>query len=294
MATTINQAGPGPWYHRSWQALQQLDFISWFFSWAFMLLSRLAEPLMTLSVLYVVIEAGIPQWAVPALHNAALAVMIAAPEVILPGAFVVAAQEKSRQSDKANLLFAVCWVFIVLTVITLASLFVLHLAGLQLSILMCCRCAVGVGYSVLIRVITHSGRGEQALAPAPVAPAQAPAIDTAAIVADITAQVTAQFEQRITDLQRTLSEQVQEHAKALAIAAAQPQSPVARQSVVPATKRTRPCLVTGNGAKERIRQLLKEQPGISSRKAGPLCGISHTQANTYIKEIKQEQESEVA
>ena len=48
-----------------WHAIKELQFITSFFSWFFMLLSRLAEPCMLLAVLYVIIEAGIPQAAIP-------------------------------------------------------------------------------------------------------------------------------------------------------------------------------------------------------------------------------------
>ena len=74
---------------RFWQTIKELQCITSFFSWFFMLLSRLAEPCMLLAVLYVIIEAGIPQVALASLHNLSVTVMIAAPEIILPGAFVI-------------------------------------------------------------------------------------------------------------------------------------------------------------------------------------------------------------
>ncbi len=135
-----------------WQALKELDFLSSFFSWFFMLLTRLSEPLMLLSTLYVVAETGVPAIALPALHNLAIGIMITAPEVILPGSFVVAA----RAQKHARLLFAVCWTFVLLTLITLISLFVWHFTGQALAWLMCARCAAAVGYSILMRVMSHT------------------------------------------------------------------------------------------------------------------------------------------
>lgn len=134
-----------------WRQLQELDFLSAFFSWFFMLLTRLSEPLMLLATLYVVAEAGVPAIAVTVLHNLAIGVMITAPEVILPGAFVVA----SRSQEYARMLFAMCWLFVVLTLVTLVSLFVWHLEGASLQWLMCARCAAAVGYSILMRVMSH-------------------------------------------------------------------------------------------------------------------------------------------
>lgn len=67
-------------------AVSELEFITSLFSWIFNFLSRIAEPLMTLAVIYTIIVSGLPQAMVPALYNAAMAIMIGSPEVILPGA----------------------------------------------------------------------------------------------------------------------------------------------------------------------------------------------------------------
>ncbi len=53
------------------------------------------------------------------------------------------------------MLFAMCWLFVVLTLVTLVSLFVWHLEGVSLQWLMCARCAAAVGYSILMRVMSH-------------------------------------------------------------------------------------------------------------------------------------------
>ncbi len=111
---------------------------------------------MLLAVLYVIIEAGIPQVASETLHNLSVAVMIAAPEIILPGAFVIVRQAKEHGEENRPLL-AICWLFVCLTLITLLSLFVLHLDREAISVIMCCRCAAGVGYSVLTRMLSYSG-----------------------------------------------------------------------------------------------------------------------------------------
>jgi len=111
---------------------------------------------MLLAVLYVIIEAGIPQVAVTTLHNCAVAVMIAAPEIILPGAFVITKQAKEKGQENRPL-HAICWLFVLLTLITLLSLFVLHLDREAISVIMCCRCAAGVGYSILVRMLSYNG-----------------------------------------------------------------------------------------------------------------------------------------
>ena len=150
MATIVNQTPPAR-YTRIPSWLRDLAFVTDFFSWLFALCSRLAEPLMLLCTLYIVAEAGVPAIALPALHNLAIGIMICAPEIILPGSFVVAA----RAQEHARLLFAVCWIFVGLTLLTLISLFVWHFTGTSLAWLMCARCAAAVGYSILMRVMSH-------------------------------------------------------------------------------------------------------------------------------------------
>src|SRR6266568_8385009 len=151
------QQGTFPTKQSLWQALKDLDFLSQFFSWFFMLLTRFSEPLMLLSTLYIVAEAGVPAIALPALHNLAIGIMICAPEIILPGSFVVAA----RAQEHARLLFAICWIFVGLTLLTLISLFVWHFTGTSLAWLMCARCAAAVGYSILMRVMAHGQQVNQ-------------------------------------------------------------------------------------------------------------------------------------
>src|SRR5690349_7031933 len=108
MTSTTNQSVDKYTHFPAW--LRDLQFVTDFFSWLFALCSRLAEPLMLLCTLYIVAEAGVPSIVVPALHNLAVGIMICAPEVILPGAFVVAA----RAHEHARLLFTICWTFVVL------------------------------------------------------------------------------------------------------------------------------------------------------------------------------------
>jgi hypothetical protein len=166
-----------------------------FFSWLFALCSRLAEPLMLLCTLYIVAEAGVPALALPTLHNLAIGIMICAPEIILPGSFVVAA----RAQEHAWLLFAVCWTFVALTLLTLISLFVWHFTGATLAWLMCARCAAAVGYSILMRVMVHGHNQVQMVS-----------------VPDLTERFTEQVhqletltERRMTEIEQRVARQVQ-------------------------------------------------------------------------------------
>ena len=185
-----------------WQALKELDFLSAFFSWFFMLLTRLSEPLMLLATLYVIAEAGVPAIALPALHNLALGIMITAPEIILPGSFVVA----SRTQEHARILFAVCWIFVLLTLVTLISLFVWHLSGTSLAWLMCARCAAAVGYSILMRVISH-GRDQVQMFSVPSLTERLAEIE--AHLQERTTEQIIETEQRITGTLQELTERIE-------------------------------------------------------------------------------------
>lgn len=138
-----------------WQALSDLEFVTAFFTWLFRLMSRLAEPLMTLAAIYIIIEAGVPLVSVPVPHWLSVALLISAPEIILPGGFILAGELHGQHNRHWWMLFGMCWLFVILTAVTLADLFVLHWTGTLFQVLMWARCAAAFGYSILFRVITH-------------------------------------------------------------------------------------------------------------------------------------------
>jgi len=144
-----------PLWINTWEALKHLHFITAFFSWLFLLLSPLADPCTTMSAIYIVIEAGIHAMRSPTLHNAAFAVMIATPEIIVPGSFILAAQVK-QQGKEARPLLTMSWLFVCLTITTLLSLFVLHFPTTVMNLIMCARCATSIGYSIIVRILTHT------------------------------------------------------------------------------------------------------------------------------------------
>ncbi len=154
MASITNPKEQGIWHE-----LKELDFLNWFFSWFFLLLTQLSEPLMLLSTLYVIAETGVHAIASPGLHALAVGIMITAPEILLPGAFVKAAKTRDQGGRFSVLLYVMCWTFVGLTLLTLADLFIWHLSGTPLACLMYARCAAAVGYSILMRVMSH-GHGQ--------------------------------------------------------------------------------------------------------------------------------------
>lgn len=137
------------------KALKDLNFLNVWFNWFFKLLAILSEPFMLIATIYIVIESGIPAFASPVAHFLSIAVMISAPEIILPGAFVKA-RDAARDGEKmARVLYTVCWLFVLLTALTVINLTVWRFSGTPLNCLNCARCLVAVGYSILMRVMSH-------------------------------------------------------------------------------------------------------------------------------------------
>jgi hypothetical protein len=128
--------------------LSTLAFITRGGNWLFLLMSRLAEPLMFLSTLYVIAETVLPAMFKASSLVHLSGVSITAPEVILPGCFMQArmAEEKQRWMYKSMGVL-----FILLTFVTLASFIWSFSAGV-VAVILFFRCAAGVLYSLLVRI----------------------------------------------------------------------------------------------------------------------------------------------
>lgn len=155
MASTVSTTTQQEKYARIPTWLRELEFIRAFFTWFFMLLARLAEPLLMLSVIYVIVEQAVKPLHSDAIEYLAIAIMVSAPEVMIAGSFKIAAVAKQQGQKLATLLYITCWLFILLLLITVADVLIFHLSGIALELLMFFRCAVSVGYSIIMRVMPH-------------------------------------------------------------------------------------------------------------------------------------------
>lgn len=140
------------------QHIADLEFVTALFSWLFMFLTRLSEPFLMLATIYIICETAVPSLHSAAWENTALAIMVTAPEFVLPGSFVVARQAKQRNEPLAGWLKAICIAFLILMALTLADVLIFHLVGYWLAGLMFVRCSVAVGYSILMRVMQHGAK----------------------------------------------------------------------------------------------------------------------------------------
>lgn len=305
MATLVNQ--PASRYERVPQWLRDLQFVTDFFSWLFALFSRLAEPLMLVSTLYLVGEAGVPAIAQPALHNLSLGLMITAPEIIMPGSFVTA----SRAQDHARLLFVVCWTFVLLTMVTLVSLFVWHFTGQSLAWLMCARCATAVGYSILMRVMHQHSQAVQSTQAQVV---QSQAIDTRveALAAQLQAvqsgiahvvqsQVQAAQQSLLEQVTSQLAEAMQEVRRDLrsAIIAEATSARASEPAVTPAARQLRsiPALVQSEPVHIRVTRFIQarmeqEHKPPSLTEIMDACQCSRGSAIRYRRELLGESREE--
>jgi len=151
MAVITNQP------QQTWTArriVAELPFIPAASNWLKLLLSLLAEPLMFVSSLYIVAETVIPNSAnwPPLLMNSTNAVMSLAPEIILPGCFQQAQHAMQRGNKiKAWLLYGLCTLFGLLTLVTLAS-FVWHFTAIVGAALLFIRCGSGLGYTIILNI----------------------------------------------------------------------------------------------------------------------------------------------
>lgn len=256
--------------------LRELFFVTDFFSWLFALLSRLAEPLMLLSVLYVIAEQGVPAIATPALHNLSVGIMICSPEIILPGAFVVA-----RQAEQySRLLFTVCWCFVALTLVTLVSLFVWHMAGDIKAWLMSARCATAFAYSILMRVMSH---GLQA--------SSEQQSEQEANAASSSEQDTIhRLVERIEQLSITMT-QITTTVTEITARPHQDQLTIPERT---ATNEIESTLLATNSESEqnpntveRIRSALNSNPALTDRELAARVGIAASTANKWRKRIDQ-------
>lgn len=136
------------------RVIAELPFISAASNWLKLLLSLLAEPLMFVSSLYIVAETVIPGssgWS-SMLTNGTNTVMSLAPEIILPGCFQQAQFAMAHGNKmKSWLLYGLCVLFGLLTLITLAS-FVWHFTAIVGAALLFVRCGSGLSYTIILNI----------------------------------------------------------------------------------------------------------------------------------------------
>jgi hypothetical protein len=97
---------------------------------------------------------GAPAWP-DILTNGPKIVMSLAPEIILPGCFQQAQYaQRNGNALKGKLLFFLCTLFGLLTLITLAS-FIWHFSGAIANLILFIRCGAGISYTIILNISGH-------------------------------------------------------------------------------------------------------------------------------------------
>jgi hypothetical protein len=145
---------------REWtvqRIVAELPFIPAISNWLKLLLSLLAEPLMFVSSLCIIAETVLPEattWP-NVLLNGPKTVMSLAPEIILPGCFQQAQRARHNGDGiKENLLFCLCALFGLLTLVTLAS-FIWHFSAAIANLILFIRCGAGISYTIILNISGH-------------------------------------------------------------------------------------------------------------------------------------------
>ena len=136
------------------RVVAELPFIPATSNWLKLLFSLLAEPLMFVASLCIIAETVLPgtsTWP-GILTKGPTVVMSLAPEIVLPGCFQQAQQALRRGNPlKGNLLFCLCALFGMLTLVTLAS-FLWHFSGAIDNLILFIRCGSGISYTIILNI----------------------------------------------------------------------------------------------------------------------------------------------
>ena len=112
---------------------------------------------MFISSLFIIAETVIPgatTWP-SILTNGTKMVMSLAPEIILPGCFQQAQFARHNGNAlKGKLLFCLCALFGLLTMVTLAS-FIWHFSGAVDNLVLFIRCGAGISYTIILNISGH-------------------------------------------------------------------------------------------------------------------------------------------
>lgn len=153
-----------------WLWLTELEGLKKFFDWLFYFLSVAGEPLLSLSAVYLLIQAAVHSLYNEAVFSAASSVLLGMPDMILPGAFIQSSKLKADGHRLAGLLSFICWTFLILAIITVIEVYLfphptvgkdgkLEYANAAIPVIQAfinsVRVALSICYCLLVRMIHH-------------------------------------------------------------------------------------------------------------------------------------------
>lgn len=133
---------------RNWLNTENLEIIMDI--WQFFLSGTeiIVDILMFVCSVYLILSYSVPAFSSPEIVTNALAVMVAAPELLLAGAFIKSSKLRREGNSKGWPLTIICWSFLLLTIVTVGSL-VYQLDSNTAKIITVARCGLGIAYGLL-------------------------------------------------------------------------------------------------------------------------------------------------
>ncbi|MGH2505843.1 MAG: hypothetical protein ACRDHZ_00250 [Ktedonobacteraceae bacterium] len=137
----------GTWIERALDT-EKLDVINDIWQFLLSLVEIIVDIAMFICSIYLILSFGVPAMSNESIITLSLAVMIAAPELLLPGGFMKSAQLRVSGNSKGWPLTLICWCFLLLTIVTVGSV-VYQLDEQTAKVLVVIRCGLGIAYGIL-------------------------------------------------------------------------------------------------------------------------------------------------
>ncbi len=126
------------------------------------ILAGLAEPLMRYSTIYLALATSIKVIYYAPAYNATEAIVIAAPEFVLLGAFTIAETSIAGGQKKwGYILLTICLLLAAIMIATFVDIFIITFNDLEIHILNFSRCLVALGFSVALGKLEQPAPAEK-------------------------------------------------------------------------------------------------------------------------------------
>lgn len=134
------------WGH-IWHELVKMEFITNFGDWLEEFSARVVEKLALFSAIYLIVEVGVPAISFQGVHETAMGIILASPELIMVGAFKMATREIKSGNKKAWGLMVCVFLLLILTTITVLELMVWHWSQSDVNKLLAIRFLASIAYT---------------------------------------------------------------------------------------------------------------------------------------------------
>jgi hypothetical protein len=145
-----------------------LEWIPAFTKWCLKAASYAIELPMIAAAIYVMLASSISAWNSPDWFNRSLGLLLASPEILLPGAILRASAMKSRgEAHKAKVTISVIACMASLTALTLACIMIFHLPDTSptMEVVLFLRVLASLAYSIITRIDMDNETGGPAAPP---------------------------------------------------------------------------------------------------------------------------------